>query len=215
MKVKAILLAAVLALPACAANADPLPDAYLGRWCYGGYDEDKKAMMYDLVATKKEWKKCREGDGYMEIKRTGYSRHEEDCTFISVQRAIKIPNTVPVVRIVAQCGGEGATWRDHIELSFFKKVLQMNQLKQTAEYRHGVSFTIPHGTNMCDEPGDYKESGKACNTAKQVWTVRLWGEPREGWCLIVHWAGVPNKPDLEMAVWKSWVDCKDLIPIAR
>ena len=63
MKVKAILLAAVLALPACAANADPLPDAYLGRWCYGGYDEDKKAMMYDLVATKNEWKKCREGDG--------------------------------------------------------------------------------------------------------------------------------------------------------
>ena len=212
---KAILLAAVLALPACAANADPLPDAYLGRWCYGGYDEDKKAMMYDLVATKKEWKKCREGDGYMEIKRTGYSRHEEDCTFISVKHATKIPNTVPVVRIVAQCGGEGATWRDHIELSFFKKVLQMNQLKQTAEYRHGVSFTIPHGTNMCDEPGDYKESGKACNTAKQVWTVRLWGEPREGWCLIVHWAGVPNKPDLEMAVWKSWVDCKDLIPIAN
>ena len=33
-------------------------------------------------------------------------------------------------------------------------------------------------------------------------------------CLIVHWAGVPNKPDLEMAVWKGWVDCKDLIPIA-
>jgi hypothetical protein len=215
MKMKAILLAAVLALPACAANADPLPDAYLGRWCYGGYDEDKKAIMYDLVATKKEWKKCREGDGYMEIKRTGYSRHEEDCTFISVKHATKIPNTVPVVRIVAQCGGEGAIWRDHIELSFFKKVLQMNQLKQTAEYRHGVSFTIPHGTNMCDEPGDYKESGKACNTAKQVWTVRLWGEPREGWCLIVHWAGVPNKPDLEMAVWKSWVDCKDLISIAN
>jgi hypothetical protein len=215
MKMKAILLAAVLALPACAANADPLPDAYLGRWCYGGYDEDKKAMMYDPVATKKEWKKCREGDGYMEIKRTGYSRHEEDCTFISVKHATKIPNTVPVVRIVAQCGGEGATWRDHIELSFFKKVLQMNQLKQTAEYRHGVSFRIPHGTNMCDEPGDYKESGKACNTAKQVWTVRLWGEPREGWCLIVHWAGVPNKPDLWMAVWKGWVDCKDLIPIAN
>ena len=91
----------------------------------------------------------------------------------------------------------------------------MNNLKQTAEYRHGVSFTIPHGTNMCGEPGDYKKSGKACNTAKQVWTVRLWGEPREGWCLTVHWAGVPNKPDLEMAVWKSWVDCKDLIPIAR
>jgi hypothetical protein len=215
MKMKAILLAAALVLPACAVNADPLPDAYLGRWCYGGYDEDKKAMMYNLVATKKEWKKCREGDGYMEIKRTGYSRHEEDCTFISVKHATKIPKTVPVVRIVAQCGGEGATWRDHIELSFFKKVLQMNQLKQTAEYRHGVSFKIPHGTNMCDEPGDYKESGKACNTAKQVWTVRLWGEPREDWCLIVHWAGVPNKPDLEMAVWKSWVDCKDLIPIAN
>src|SRR4051795_4862878 len=82
------------------------------------------------------------------------------------------------------------------------------------EYRHGVSFTIPHGTNMCDEPGDYKESGKACNTSKQVWSVRLWGEPREGWCLIVHWAGVPNKRDLEMAVWKGWVDCKDLMPIA-
>ena len=126
---KAILLAAVLALPACAANADPLPDAYLGRWCYGGYDEDKKAMMYDLVATKKEWKKCREGDGYMEIKRTGYSRDEEDCTFISVKHAPKIPNTVPVVRIVAQCGGEGATWRDHIELSFFKKLLQTNSNK--------------------------------------------------------------------------------------
>ena len=132
----------------------------------------------------------------MEIKRTGYSRHEEDCTFISVKHATKIPNTVPVVRIVAQCGGEGETWRDHIELSFFKKVLQMNQLKQTAEYRHGVSFRIPHGTNICDEPGDYKKSGKACNRAKQVWTVRLWGESREDWCLIVHWAGVPNKPDL-------------------
>ena len=90
--------------------------------------------------------------------------------------------------------------------------LEVSNLKQTTEYRHGVSFTIPNGTNMCDEPGDYKESGKACNTAKQVWSVRLWGEPREGWCLIVHWAGVPNKPDLEMAVWKGWVDCKDLIP---
>jgi hypothetical protein len=77
-----------------------------------------------------------------------------------------------------------------------------------AEYRHGVSFTISHGTN-------YKESGKACNIAKQGWTVRLWGEPREGWCLIVHWAEIPNKPDLWMAVWKRWVDCKDLIPIAH
>ena len=79
---KAILLAAVLALPACAANADPLPDAYLGRWCYGGYDEDKKAMMYDLVATKKEWKKCREGDGYMEIKRSA----DQPVTLASVSR---------------------------------------------------------------------------------------------------------------------------------
>ena len=58
---KAILLAAVLVLPPCAANSDPLPDAYLGRWCYGGYDEDKKAMMYDFVATKKGVEKVSRG----------------------------------------------------------------------------------------------------------------------------------------------------------
>jgi hypothetical protein len=73
----------------------------------------------------------------------------------------------------------------------------------------GASFTIPRGTAMCDEPGDDKGPGKACNTAKQVWTVKLWGEPREGWCLIVHWID-SGKPGYKLAAWKAWVDCKDL-----
>jgi hypothetical protein len=122
---KKLLLTSIAALflATGTVHADPLPDIYLGRWCYhnGGYG---------MVKTEKEWEACLGGDGYMEIKRYGLARHEEDCKFISVKyTGEKTPAStkptkedwIPVVRITARCVGEDATaWKSRITFKYVK-----------------------------------------------------------------------------------------------
>ena len=84
-----------------------------------------------------------------------------------------------------------------------------------AEYRHGDEFTFPRGTSLCQAPGSKEEPPEACDTEREPQVVRLWGDPREGYCLVVRWDAIPSKPGYWIAVWKAWVDCKDLIPLAR
>ena len=100
---KFILLGGSLALQTCAANADPLPSAYLGRWCGVLGGEGK----YVLAETEKEWRTCRDrgpdGDGYVEITRDGF----EDCKFVSIKH-MGTKMSVPPVLIAARCvGGTG------------------------------------------------------------------------------------------------------------
>jgi hypothetical protein len=51
---------------------------YLGRWCQDG-DTALRVM------TEKEWNECRDGDGYIEIRRDGYSMHEQECRYVSIK----------------------------------------------------------------------------------------------------------------------------------
>src|SRR5262249_2872129 len=114
---------AALFLATGTAHADPLPNIYLGRWCHSGNG------LYGMVKTEKEWEACRDGDGYMEIKRYGWARHEEDCKFVSVKyTGEKTPAStkptkkdwIPVVRITARCVGEDATWKSRITFKYVK-----------------------------------------------------------------------------------------------
>jgi hypothetical protein len=128
-----ILLAIALALPAYAANADPLPDGYLGRWCFNG-------STYEPAETEKDWEACHAGispsltstDGnYMEIRRDGWvgKRYggQENCKFISIQGAReKIPladdigrdvwkgSWRPVLHISVRCTDENTTWKQQM-----------------------------------------------------------------------------------------------------
>jgi hypothetical protein len=114
---KRLLLAtvAVLVLIAGTAKADPLPNVYLGRWCF----------IYETVLIRKE---CH-NDGAVEIRRDGYSMHEQECKYASIKyTGEKSPAStkprkedwIPVVRIVAHCKGEGETWKEQRELRYYK-----------------------------------------------------------------------------------------------
>jgi hypothetical protein len=111
-----LLIAAALLAATAPANADPLPNGYLGRWCFNGNS-------YEAVDGK-DWETCLDGDGYMEIKRNGWIGHEENCKFISIKDTReKIPREDdvgrdiwkgawrPVLHITARCAGEGTTWK--------------------------------------------------------------------------------------------------------
>ena len=82
-------------------------------------------------------------------------------------------------------------------------------VSHATEYRHGDSFKLPFGTLMCEVPGGNGQPSEACRTAREAQIVNLWGEPRENWCLIVHWIG-SGKPGLSVAAWKAWVLCESL-----
>ena len=83
-----------------------------------------------------------------------------------------------------------------------------------AAYRDGDPFTLPGGTLMCEAPGGDEEPPEACDTAREAQMVNLWGKPREGWCLVVHWIDT-GKPGYYAAAWKAWVDCKNLLPASK
>jgi hypothetical protein len=113
MKRLLLIAAAVLAFTGTA-NADPLPNAYLGRWCFNGNGFE--------AVDGNDWKTCLAGDGYMEIKRNGWIAHEENCRFISIKHTEeKIPREDvdgrdvwkgawrPVLHITARCTFEDDT----------------------------------------------------------------------------------------------------------
>jgi hypothetical protein len=123
---KKLLMTVALVALTGAAHADPLPDAYLGRWCFNGIGMEE-------VVTAEEWKTCLAGDGYMEIKRNGWVGHEENCKFISIKYAReKIPREDvdgrdvwkgawrPVMHITARCTGEGTTWKKRVTFKWFR-----------------------------------------------------------------------------------------------
>jgi hypothetical protein len=112
-----LLIAAALLAFTAPANADPLADGYLGRWCFDGNSA------FEAV-DETEWEECLKYDGYMEINRKGWMAHEENCKFTSIKNTLeKIPHDDeagrdvwkgawrPVVHITARCAGEGTTWK--------------------------------------------------------------------------------------------------------
>ena len=126
MKRLLLIATALLALTA-PANADSLPDAYLGRWCFNGNG-------YKSVDSEAEWKACLAGDGYMEIKRDGWVGHEETCKFISIKNTSeKIPreNEVgrdiwkgswrPIIYVTARCRFfEDPPWNVRLKIRWFR-----------------------------------------------------------------------------------------------
>src|SRR5262249_55289128 len=128
MKKLLLISIAALLLATGTAHAAPLPNMFLGRWCYShGY---YNWVTEEEDVTKEEaWEKCRGGDGYLEITRRGWTRHEEDCKFISIKyTGEKSPtNTqpskddwVPIVRVTARCSGEGPIWKIRVTFRYVK-----------------------------------------------------------------------------------------------
>jgi hypothetical protein len=120
---------AVLLLATATARADPLPDSYVGRWCWNG-------NFYEMVRTEEE---CHHDDPYMEITRHGWTRHwtghDDSCKFVSIRyTGEKMPMStqpreedwVPVVRIFARCYVKEAggviilTFRERITFRYLK-----------------------------------------------------------------------------------------------
>jgi hypothetical protein len=90
------------------ANADPLPNVYLGHWCF----QDETALP---VTTEKEREECYVRDGYMEIRRDGYSMHEQKCKYVSIKHTgekqpastkSRKADWILVIRILARCKGD-------------------------------------------------------------------------------------------------------------
>jgi hypothetical protein len=102
------------------AHADPLPGAYIGLWCIGGYDDSFSGI--------KEQKEC--PDKYIKIDLYGYELNEDDgCKFRSIKyiKRKEAPSTksrpedyIPVIRTVALCEGEGLSWTERRELMYQK-----------------------------------------------------------------------------------------------
>jgi hypothetical protein len=121
---------ATLFLATGTANADPLPNIFLGRWCHSdGGALEGSTNLYLKIEAEREWEVCRDGDKYMEITRHGWKRIEEDCKFISVKHTgektpvstkPKKEDWVPVVRITARCHFEDGTAKVRVTFRYVK-----------------------------------------------------------------------------------------------
>jgi hypothetical protein len=69
----------------------------------------------------------------LEITRNGYSGREQDCKFISISHIGKKswPEMTPVVSIATRCDGEGATWRERIDLRYSQGVLSVTTFERS------------------------------------------------------------------------------------
>ena len=75
------------------APKDKLPTYILGEWCY-----DRKAHNYRRA-------RCRQSDGWLNVRPTGFSAHETDCKLQSAS-----PNRSGEYRTQFECRGEGLIW---------------------------------------------------------------------------------------------------------
>jgi len=135
MKKFTLVACFVLATLNVATAQASLPEVMLGRWCaypqpgggtigegsYGWVDEE-------------DWKKCQEGDGYLTVRRTGYSAHETECRFIAIRNTGRksVPHTkslphemVPIVRVVARCTQEDTKYKATFEMTYYKGTLSI------------------------------------------------------------------------------------------
>jgi hypothetical protein len=93
---KMLAAAALVALMIGTANAEPktkLPKAFLGEWCF-----DTKTETYRRA-------RCRQSDGWLNVRPGGFSAHETDCTLQSAS-----PNRSGEYRTQFECRGEGMIW---------------------------------------------------------------------------------------------------------
>jgi hypothetical protein len=98
-----------------------------GRWCFAGTERGaEQYVQSDRCGV----------DAWLEIAPDHYDAHEQGCRFVSIATWFD-PNMpantkelgVPVARIVAQCGGEGCTWRTSFVMYVSKAVLFMKDRK--------------------------------------------------------------------------------------
>jgi hypothetical protein len=132
---KKILFAmAMLACSLMPAHADPLPQAYIGLWCFEGEnwdDIDALPIEFDgyvngqLVVRNGT---CFDNEVYIKVTPKGYDLNEDDrCDFVSIKHTGKfeeIPLSktkyykIPYIRTVAKCGGEGTSWIEKREFTY-------------------------------------------------------------------------------------------------
>ena len=200
---KAIILALCLILASCqiplrsasaqsAGEATEVPAQYRGLWC-----EARDGMYY----------RCREATSESSrlIRRDGFNITEEgDCRVSAVTPIAKGH------RLRMRCTGSDLPELVDVNLRLLARG-RLHFGEARAAYRDGDPFKLPRGTLMCEAPGGDEEPPEACDTAREAQVVNLWGKPREGWCLIVHWID-SGKPGYYAAAWKAWVDCKNLLP---
>ena len=94
MKFTMIVVAGLAAFTISNANANSkLPKEFLGEWCFraetGTYHRER----------------CRENDGWMNVRPTGFSAHEMACTLQGAS-----PNRSGEYRARFKCQGEGTRW---------------------------------------------------------------------------------------------------------
>jgi hypothetical protein len=179
---------------------------YRGLWC-------------SVPKTSAQYYHCRRAtdEGYLEIRgaRINLFEGEFDC------RINGVASTAKGHRLYVRCG-DVALVKVDLSLDARGRLHFRNEeepvrwaptparpVSHAPEYRHGDSFTLPFGTLMCEVAGGKGQPPEACRTAREVQIVKLWGEPREDWCLIVHWID-SGKPGLSVAAWKAWVLCESL-----
>lgn len=77
------------------ASAEPkkLPKQFLGEWCF-----DTKTQTYRRA-------RCRQSDGWLNVRPEGFSAHETDCKLRSAS-----PNRRGKYRTQFECRGEGLVW---------------------------------------------------------------------------------------------------------
>jgi hypothetical protein len=134
MKTLAMVACLVLAtLNVATAERASLPEIMLGRWCTISGEIPGQGS-YDGIMDEQEWKKCLEGDGYLTVRRTGYSAHETECRFIAVRNTGRksVPHTksyphemVPIMRVVARCTQEDTKYKATFEMTYYKGTLSI------------------------------------------------------------------------------------------
>lgn len=114
-------------LNVAAARQPQLPEVMLGRWCtlYNNY--------YDKVTTEQDWKECQERDGYLIMRRDGFTGHEMECRFVTITNTGRksFPHTKPlkhelvsIMRVSARCQEMDGSWyRAAFEIMYDKASL--------------------------------------------------------------------------------------------
>jgi hypothetical protein len=107
---KGILFVLAFAALSWPAHADPLPEAYLGKWCFL---QSVEQIGRQQILSGSKGEECAY---YIKISLNGYelSPGDDRCKFASIK------HTGQKIRIVGSCVGEVGDWTDKRELSFVK-----------------------------------------------------------------------------------------------
>ena len=116
MKTMLTTVTALVLLFGCAAQAaDRMPPHLVGEWCHSGETFTRG--------------KCKDGkanDGWMIVRKNGFSGHETECKLLKSSRTRQ-----GSYRAKFWCEGEGATWVVDYELSLTGSQMLMRETGRT------------------------------------------------------------------------------------